>query len=176
VLNADARPLTAFPLSVAAWPATIHAVLNDRVQVVATYPDRVIRSARLALPAPSIVMLKRFVSSTREVAFTRRNLFLRDQYCCAYCGHQFEDRDLTFEHVIPRAQGGKTTWTNIVAACTACNGRKGNRTPEQARMPLQWRPWRPTAEELARVGYRLRPERIPDAWRDFMYWDQDIAA
>jgi 5-methylcytosine-specific restriction endonuclease McrA len=70
---------------------------------------------------------------------TKKNLLLRDRYRCAYCG----DRGDTVDHVIPRAAGGPSTWENLVASCGRCNGRKGNRTPEQAQMKLRVRPREP---------------------------------
>ena len=78
---------------------------------------------------PSVVSLKTYIRPTRNPAFTRFNVFLRDRFECQYCG---DDDDLTFDHVIPRSRGGRTTWDNVVAACAPCNLSKGGRLPDQA--------------------------------------------
>ena len=89
------------------------------------------RSPRFEIQLPSVVSLNSFVKPTTHPAFTRFNVFLRDRFVCQYC-HAHED--LTFDHIIPRTKGGQTTWENVVAACSPCNLRKGNLTPQQARM------------------------------------------
>lgn len=70
-------------------------------------------------------------------------LFRRDRSLCAYCGGKFDRNDLTRDHVLPRARGGRDRWTNVVAACRSCNMRKGCRTPEEAGMPLLYVPYQP---------------------------------
>ena len=79
---------------------------------------------------PSVVSLKEYVKPARHPAFTRFNVFLRDRFQCQYCGSR---DDLTFDHVIPRSKGGRTTWENVVAACAPCNLRKANRLPREIR-------------------------------------------
>lgn len=173
VLNADYRPLSTFPVSVWPWETSIHAVIGERVNVVAEH-DRVVRSPSVEMKLPSVVVLRDFVKVRRYPAFTRHNVLLRDKFCCAYCGHKFETRELTFDHVVPRAQGGKTRWENILISCGTCNVRKGNRTPSEARMPLLWRPWRPTADELGRSLGRLPEDQLHNGWRDYLYWDSPL--
>ncbi|KAK0330808.1 hypothetical protein LTR94_031378, partial [Friedmanniomyces endolithicus] len=136
VLNADFRPLSYFPLSLWPWEEVVKAVWQDRVDVVATY-DKVVRSPSLEMQLPSVVCLKSYVDQDRKPAFTRFNVFLRDGFACQYCGEPGTSQDLTFDHVIPRSRGGRTTWQNIVAACGPCNLKKGGRTPGQAHMPLR---------------------------------------
>ena len=128
VLNADFRPLSYYPLSLWPWQEAIKAVCLDRVMIVAEY-DRTVRSQRAAIRIPSVVVLKDYVRPQRRVAFTRFNLFLRDEFTCQYCGAK---GDLTFDHVLPRARGGVTSWENVVAACAPCNLRKGARSLRQA--------------------------------------------
>jgi len=98
----------------------------------------------------SIVAIKgteHLVGKSRTPPLSRRMLFSRDQCICAYCGTLNDERNLEQEHVIPRAQGGKSTWTNLVTACYHCNDIKGNRTPEQADMPLRYLPYAPSSAE-----------------------------
>jgi len=80
-------------------------------------------------------------------SFSNRMLFRRDNHRCLYCGYRFSYAQLTRDHVIPRAQGGRDTWSNLVAACKRCNHTKGNRTPEQANMPLLAIPFVPNPFE-----------------------------
>jgi len=173
VLNADYLPLSKYPLSTWGWQDTIKAVLKDAVAVVAEH-DAFVRSPSLELKLPSIVALREYVPVMRTPAFTRHNILLRDRSSCGYCGHKFEARELTYDHIVPRAQGGRTTWLNIVMACMPCNGKKGARTPSGAGMTLLWRPWEPTFDELARIAGRISEENLYNGWRDFLYWDEPL--
>lgn len=80
-------------------------------------------------------------------AFTKAKLFRRDRMTCAYCGQRFTERDLSCEHIVPQARGGRWTWMNLVTACGPCNGRKADRTPEEAGMPLVYLPYVPSRFE-----------------------------
>ncbi len=93
----------------------------------------------------SIIMVRgrhRIIGQHGHVGLSRERLFLRDRHICAYCGHMFDDAHLTVEHITPVSRGGKHNWMNVVTACRGCNHRKGNRTPEEARMPLLYVPYR----------------------------------
>ena len=87
-------------------------------------------------------------------AVSKELLFGRDRYTCAYCGHTFKEKDLTMEHITPKSKGGKDSWMNLVAACRSCNGRKEDRTPEEARMPLLYVPYVPNRFEKMIVENR----------------------
>ncbi len=91
-----------------------------------------------------------------SISISRERLFSRDMHVCAYCGGCFPESELTIEHVRPESRGGANTWENVVTACRSCNQRKGNRTPEQAGMPLLYLPYRPNRWE----GMILRNRRI----------------
>jgi hypothetical protein len=80
-------------------------------------------------------------------AFAKAKLFRRDRFTCAYCGERFPERALSCDHVVPQSRGGGWTWMNLVTACGPCNGRKADRTPEQARMPLLYLPYVPSRFE-----------------------------
>ena len=102
----------------------------ERVNIVANY-DRAVHSPSVEMKLPSVVSLKTYVKPSTHPAFTRFNVFLRDRFCCQYCGTR---EDLTFDHLLPRSRGGNTTWINVVAACSPCNLKKGNLTPDEADM------------------------------------------
>ncbi len=172
VLNADYTPLSYYPLSVWPWQTAVKAVFLERVDIVAHY-EREVRSASCAMKLPSVIALKQYVRPSQFPAFTRFNLFLRDRFGCQYCGAA---RDLTFDHVCPRAQGGRTTWENVVTACAPCNLKKGGRTPRQASMPLHVAPIRPTNWQLQEHGRSFPPNYLHDTWRDWLYWDIELEA
>ena len=172
VLNADFRPLSYYPLSVWPWQEVIKAVFLERVDVVSTY-DQVIRSPSSSMRLPSVVSLKSYVTQDRPPAFTRFNLFLRDGFACQYCGSAEE---LTFDHVVPRSRGGRTSWENIVTACARCNLAKGGRTPQEAAMRPFSAPLRPQAYELQERGRRFPPNYLHESWLDYLYWDIELEA
>jgi 5-methylcytosine-specific restriction endonuclease McrA len=167
VLNADYRPLSYFPLSLWSWQDTIKAVFLDRVNIVAEY-ERVVRSASSQMRLPSVVSLKTYVKPTRNPAFTRFNVFLRDRFQCQYCG---DSEDLTFDHVIPRSRGGRTTWDNVVAACAPCNLTKGGRLPHAAGMHPRTAPHKPSVAALQNNGRHFPPNYLHQSWSDYLYWD-----
>ena len=170
VLNADYRPLSYFPLSLWPWQDVVKAVFLDRVNIVAEY-DREVRSPSRRIRLPSVVSLKAYLPDIGRPAFTRFNVFLRDGFCCQYCGLPQRSEDLTFDHVTPRSRGGATVWTNVVAACAACNLRKGNRTASECGMTLRCPPRRPTTRQLRESGRRFPPNYLHESWNDYLYWD-----
>ncbi len=172
VLNADYRPLSYYPLSVWSWQDAVKAVYMDRVEVVAEY-DHAVHSPSFEMRLPSVISLKEYVQQDRAPAFTRFNLFLRDGFKCAYC-HATDD--LTFDHVIPRSKGGKTTWENIVTACSPCNLRKGGRSLREAGMTPRKLPRRPTMHELQAMGRKFPPHHLHESWVDWLYWDVVLEA
>ncbi|MBL4917599.1 HNH endonuclease [Szabonella alba] len=172
VLNADYRPLSYYPLSLWPWQEAVKAAYLDRVTIVAEY-DQIVRSQRSGIRIPSVVVLKDFVKPQKRVAFTRFNLFLRDEFCCQYCGSR---GDLTFDHVVPRARGGITSWENVVAACSPCNLRKGSRSLRQSGLHLARTPRAPTAVEMQSHGRRFPPNYLHESWTDYLYWDAELEA
>ena len=172
VLNADYRPLSYYPLSLWPWQEAIKAVFLERVTILAEY-DEMVHSQRAAFRIPSVVVLKDYVKPHKRVAFTRFNLFLRDEFRCQYCGSK---GDLTFDHVVPRSRGGVTSWNNVVAACSPCNLRKGNRLLRQSGMTLRKRPYQPQPEEMRNIGRRFPPNFRHESWVDFLYWDAELEA
>ncbi len=172
VLNADYRPLSYYPLSLWPWQEAVKAAVLERVTILAEY-DVVARSQTLNVPIPSVVVLKDYVKPVKRVAFTRFNLFLRDEFTCQYCGAR---DDLTFDHVIPRAAGGVTSWDNVVAACASCNLRKGAKPMRAVGFSLRKPPCQPNAEALRNIGRKFPPNHLHESWLDFLYWDAELDA
>lgn len=170
VLNADYRPLSYYPLSLWTWQEAVKAAFLDRVSILAEYED-VVRSPTIEIKIPSVVVLKDYVKPQKKVAFTRFNLFLRDEFCCQYCGSK---GDLTFDHVVPRARGGVTSWENVVAACSRCNLQKGSKNLHQCGLSLRKPPMQPAAEQLRNQGRKFPPNHLHESWIDFLYWDAEL--
>ncbi len=170
VLNADYRPLSYYPLSLWPWQEVVKAVFLERVDVIAEY-DFEVHSPSFTMKLPSVISLREYVSQDRPPAFTRFNVFLRDGFHCQYCG---DINDLTFDHLIPRSRGGRTTWENIVTACGPCNLRKGGRSLRVIGMHLPHRPRRPNMHELQGMGRRFPPHHLHETWVDYLYWDVEL--
>jgi hypothetical protein len=121
---------------------------------------------------PSVIRLLtyRHVPVRMQLA-TRRNIFMRDGYRCQYCGLKFRGSDLTLDHVIPRAQGGKNSWENLVACCRKDNHRKADRTPEEACMPLLRRPL-PSNVHTGRLILRSMGLEVNE-WSRYLYADSE---
>lgn len=124
-----------------------------------------VQTVRFGIRIPEVITLTRYNRvPLKSVSFSRRNLFRRDEHTCQYCGVQPGVGDLTIDHVLPRSRGGKTSWTNCVLACSACNIRKANRTPSQARMTLRCRPGPPKR----RPAMGVPTGQIRDSWAKFV--------
>lgn len=172
VLNADYRPLSYYPLSLWPWQDAVKAAWLNRVDIIAEY-DEVARSPSMEIRIPSVVVLKDYVKPQKKVAFTRFNLFLRDEFACQYCG---ATGDLTFDHVVPRAAGGITSWENVVAACSRCNLSKGSKSLRQSGMSLRKPPRQPAPGQLMNMGRKFPPNHLHESWIDFLYWDAELEA
>ena len=128
------------------------------------------RSARRSLRAPEVICLAHYDRLPGSaVTFSRRNVAKRDHHTCQYCGAQPGAGAITIDHVVPRSQGGLTSWINCVAACESCNARKADRTPEQAGMKLRHRPVRPEWRPL----YAAQGVRV-ESWARFLSHEPDL--
>jgi len=168
LLNADFNPLSLLPLSTLPWKETVHNVLQDQLIVVEEY-DIPVRSQRFEMKLPSVVAMRAWASKQDHMPMTDHNLFfLRDKCSCAYCGGKFPVSDLTRDHVIPASRGGRTSWENIVTSCASCNHLKRDRTPEEAGMPLLWRPFRPSIDWMAKQDFFYNKRRIHETWKAYL--------
>ncbi len=161
------------PIKVVSWQRAITLLTLGKVEVLETY-DREIRSTTIVLKMPAVVrLLNAFRRRKRPVKFSRINIYGRDKFRCQYCGLKISMANGTFDHVVPRAQGGRTSWTNIVTSCGPCNSQKGGRTPQQANMRLRMKPFRPTWVPV--MALQVSATSAPDAWRDYLYWTTEVS-
>jgi 5-methylcytosine-specific restriction endonuclease McrA len=157
------------PLAIVSWKRAITLVFMGKVEVVAESEAQV-RSVRQSWRLPAVIRLMRYVKQHfQPLKFTRGNIYLRDKCTCQYCGRMLPTRDLTWDHVLPRNQGGVTDWGNIVTACIVCNSRKGGRTPEQAGMKLVRKPFKPSTSHALRLT--LGMSQTPDTWRQYLFYE-----
>ncbi len=173
ILNADYRPLSYFPLSLWPWQEAVKAIFRGSVNVVSEY-ERTVSSPSHEMRLPSVLALKEYIPITRSPAFTRFNVFLRDKWTCQYCISVYKTHELTFDHVIPRSRGGRTSWDNIVAACQCCNTKKANMMPHEAKMYPFREPRVPSIYELQDHGRSFPPNFLHESWNDFLYWDTEL--
>lgn len=157
------------PHQIVSWQRAVIMLFDGKVEIVEEY-DEPIRSVSITIKMPAVVRMLRAVRGRRRaIKFSRINVATRDDFRCQYCGGKFSLRRLTYDHVVPRSQGGLTAWGNIVMACYPCNEAKRNRTPEQAGMRLRKQPAKPSW--LPVIAFRVdETHSIPDAWANWLYW------
>jgi 5-methylcytosine-specific restriction endonuclease McrA len=137
--------------------------------------DDWVRTATSEIQVPRVIRLLGYEKLPRQtVKFNRRNIFARDHNQCQYCGKKFPTTDLSLDHIVPRSQGGVSTWENIVCACINCNVKKGGRTPKQAHMTLIRKPEKPKRSPLLNLKMTLNKYQ---SWKTFLenaYWSVDL--
>jgi len=158
------------PHKVIPWQRAIVLALLGKVEVVVEYDEVVYRRPSTLLRAPAVVRMRAHKPRATHAAirFGRVNVFRRDGYRCQYCGAELRASQLTFDHVLPRARGGRTDWENIVTCCRPCNDQKRDRTPDEAGMILRRRPQKPVWLPPAELRLRGALQGTPAEWRGFV--------
>jgi 5-methylcytosine-specific restriction endonuclease McrA len=132
-------------------------------------------SVSVAIKVPSVVRLVNYVkglSGKRNIVkLTRKNILLRDNYTCQYCGLRSGPEKLNIDHVIPKGQGGKSDWNNLVASCVKCNNKKDCRTPKQADMAIRKKPRKP---DFLVFTLHRHIKNVPEDWRSYLYWNVEL--
>ena len=175
VLNPGYEPIARVP-----WQRAMTLLFLGKVEIVEEYETHEIRAVTFVVKMPAVVRLLRALRGKHKaIKFSRENVYARDAGRCQYCGAGVPRAEITYDHVIPRARGGKTTWENIVICCVPCNQKKGGKTPEQAGMKLRSTPVKPKKlPEGFRVTLTFRTG-MPLEWkswlRDFTYWNGELA-
>lgn len=178
VLNADYTPLALIPWKRAlVWSIKYEDNPKYGIEIVDFYKNDFITGVNRKYPIPAVSKTKRFFKiHNQQITFSRKNIYIRDNYTCQYCYKSFDINLLTYDHVIPKSKwnhdhGSPTSWTNIVTACVNCNRLKGNRTPKQANMALRNLPTEPNKNikylPVHAILNRIRND-IPDEWKPFL--------
>lgn len=160
VLNAGYEPM-----QLVSWQRAICLVLSEKAEIISEYDERV-RTVSQSFGLPSVVRLKRYVRIVRQFSLarcSRKNILIRDNYSCQYCGVKCSSATATVDHVIPRSKGGKTVWNNVVVACSPCNLKKGNMWLKNTDMRLLRQPKRPHWREMLGT-----PENEADDWLPYL--------
>lgn len=152
------------PLSVCNIKKAFLLLYLGKAELIINDDRKSIRTIRRSYPWPSVIRISKYINVPyKKVVLTRRNILRRDGYKCAYCGRG--DLPLTVDHILPKARGGDDNWENLISACTFCNNKKGDRTPEEARMSLIYRPFKPNHVMFIKnvVG------KLDEKWKPYLY-------
>jgi len=162
LLNATFEPLAIVP-----WKKAVTLIFLQKVEILSEY-DREIMSVSRSMKLPAVIRLLRFVRNHRNgLRFSRRNVLLRDDYTCQYCGKRFDPKYLTCDHIIPKSRGGATEWSNIVTSCIYCNLKKGDRLPEEGNMHPRKRPGKPDHFYILRLNMGVKV--LPEPWKAYTF-------
>jgi len=160
------------PLGTVSIPRAVIMVFKNTVTVEELDGDRVLRSARAEFPVPSVIRRRIYINVRRRreaSSMKRLRIYTRDKFRCQYCGEKKTAAELTLDHILPRSRGGDNSPVNVVTACVACNNRKGDRTPAEARMPML------TSQSALRVKLErvmlchYAEDRVQ--WRKYLFMD-----
>jgi 5-methylcytosine-specific restriction endonuclease McrA len=197
------------PVDIVDWEEAITLWASKKAEIVSTYEDRLLHTGnrftkpefgsagrfmratydahleswKTVIEMPAVIRLYDFVRPKRHLkffeSFTRQNVYNRDGGKCMYCGCSVSRNAFTFDHVIPKSRGGKTSWQNIVCSCLKCNSKKDNRLPEEAGLKLIKKPYAPVIAEDFNSGVINKMKGISRVWNnqkwtDFIYWSVEL--
>lgn len=152
------------PLKICSLKKAITLIFLQKAEVIIEDEIKKVRSVSMAFPSPSVIRLKRYVKVPfKSVVLSRKNVFRRDSFVCAYCGRG--DRQLTIDHIVPKSLGGSNSWINLITACVSCNNKKGDRTPAEAGMELLFKPFVPSHIMFLKNSVN----KIDPKWKPFLY-------
>jgi 5-methylcytosine-specific restriction endonuclease McrA len=155
LLNADYMPL-----NITSFKKAYKLIYKGKAEVIEE-DDMIVYTPKSSFNKPSVIRLKNYVYfNYRKVTLSKINILKRDNFTCAYCGAK---NDLTVDHILPRSRGGSNTWENLVTCCGKCNSKKNNKTPEEAKMPLLYKPYKPNF-----ILFISKGTKIKDVWRKYM--------
>lgn len=141
--------------------------------------DHVVSTISYTLRIPQVIILMLYDRlPPRQVKFTRKNIYRRDNNTCQYCGRRLRTEDLNLDHVVPLSRGGKNTWENVVCSCIRCNMKKGSKTLKEARMRLIRKPKRPSWKTFVKNSFPINPNNPRwESWKEFLdmaYWNVEL--
>jgi 5-methylcytosine-specific restriction endonuclease McrA len=159
------QPVSFLPLSTVDWQEAIRYMVLEKVEVLAWHDDWIVHSATWETRVPAVIMLKEYQRPKHTMRLSKRNVFLRDQYECQYCGSEVTEQSATLDHVHPVSKGGKTSWENSTTACKPCNYKKaahvGKFKPRQT-------PYKPHFWDLVNKRKQRGYHVAHPSWEDFL--------
>ena len=167
-----------FPVAFVSWQRAVNLQWQDRAVLVTEDAKRILRSPSFEMGMPRVIKLRNHISRKLrlKVPMTRRNIAIRDNSTCQYCGMVLETAEYTIDHVLPRTRGGTSVWTNLALACVQCNKRKSDRTPHEAGLALRQKPAAPNQFD-PRFNFRLHIHVLRPEWSDYkayIYWNVEL--
>ncbi|HMN69697.1 MAG TPA: HNH endonuclease [Bdellovibrionales bacterium] len=149
------------------WRKAVILWFQGKVEVL-EFHTATVRSPSQSFQLPAVIRLKQYVRPyfSLSVRLSRQNIFLRDNHICQYCNVKFTEKKLTIDHVVPLSKGGQHEWTNVVTACSHCNNRKGDKSPEKANLRLLSRPEKP--RWLPNRDLDFEGNILPIVWRPYL--------
>ena len=161
--------MTGTPIGFVGWQKAVTMVWKDRAMVMDEDSDKILRSPSFEMGMPTVIRARNWVRRRRKTAvpFSRRNVAVRDNSECQYCGKLLHLPEYTLDHVVPRVQGGSSNWKNLVLACIRCNKHKSGSTPEQAGMRLRRMPFEPKPDD-PKYNFKLRIKKMHPSWRPYV--------
>ncbi|MFC1767936.1 HNH endonuclease [Candidatus Margulisiibacteriota bacterium] len=151
---------TFLPINICSWKRAITLVFKGKADGIESSPKKI--NGKFMLPM--VIKLKKYIPLPYNgVIFTRRNVFLRDNFTCQYCGKKTR---LTIDHIVPKSRGGEDTWSNVAVSCVRCNNKKGDMSLEDAEMKLQGTPYKPPSGLYLQM---TRYNSAPDSWQSYFF-------
>jgi 5-methylcytosine-specific restriction endonuclease McrA len=172
-----------FPIGIISWQDAMTLICGEKADIIETYDDRYLHTYKEAFNMPAVIRLKHFISPGKDLKFykpfTRKNVYDRDKGACQYCGTKISLAKMTYDHIVPKGQGGLTIWQNIVCACLKCNSKKNCRTPVEAGMKLLSKPHAPIIADDYHKGMMYRLRAIPKIlnnkkWASYIYFNVEL--
>jgi len=178
LLNANGMPLTHVPLSVIPWQKAFYLVFLEKVRVLKEYDEWTIHSQRIEMKVPSIIIMTEQIKYDKQLKYSRQNVFLRDDFTCQLqstnrCkerGGKVKPTELTLDHVIPRSQGGITSWVNVCTSCKECNSSKGN----NEKIVPKKKPYKPSYYEILKKRKTLPIQIRDEEWKHYIDWPEHL--
>lgn len=164
MLNADGSPVSWLPLSVISWEESIKYIVTEKATVLEFYENWIVRSPNWETRVPAVMILNDYEKRKSTIRFSKNNVFLRDNFCCQYCGITVTKASATLDHVLPISHGGKTTFENTVTACALCNARKGN----NKKIIPKIKPYRPSYYQLVERRKSQKWDLAHPSWKIYL--------
>lgn len=163
------------PQAFCSWQNAVKLVYEGRAEVIKEDAEKILHSPSFTWKMPRVIVVRNAWVRRKRLAvpFSRRNIAVRDNSECQYCGKLLHTHQYTLDHVIPRSQGGVSSWVNLVLACIRCNKDKAGMTPKQAGMTLLRPPVEPKAAD-PKYNFKLHIKNVRNEWReyaDWLYWN-----